>query len=75
MTLQWLMRGQDQNITLPTNSLVLNGSGTDPDGTIASYQWIKVSGPAAVLNDQTTPNLSLSGLVAGTYVFRLTVNR
>ncbi len=29
------------NITLPTNAVNLNGSGTDTDGTIASYAWVK----------------------------------
>jgi gliding motility-associated-like protein len=65
--------GTDKTITLPTNSLNLNGSGTDIDGTIASYAWSKVSGPAASMTGQTTANLSLTGLVAGTYVFSLTV--
>ncbi|WP_414521426.1 PKD domain-containing protein, partial [Umezakia ovalisporum] len=38
--------GPDQTITLPTNSITLNGSGTDVDGSIAAYQWTKVAGPA-----------------------------
>ena len=37
--------GNDQTITLPTNSVNLNGTGADEDGTIASYQWTKISGP------------------------------
>ena len=61
--------GTDVTITLPTNSLNLNGTGTDIDGTIASYAWTKVSGPTATLAGQTTANLSLSNLIAGTYVF------
>jgi gliding motility-associated-like protein len=65
--------GADVSITLPTNSLVLNGTGTDIDGSITSYAWTKVSGPAASMTGQTTANLSLTGLVAGTYVFSLTV--
>jgi gliding motility-associated-like protein len=65
--------GADVSITLPTNSLVLNGTGTDIDGSIASYTWTKVSGPAASMTGQTTANLSLTGLIAGTYVFSLTV--
>ena len=36
--------GTDQNITLPTNSVSLNGSGTDPDGTITTYLWRKLLG-------------------------------
>jgi hypothetical protein len=65
--------GADRTITLPTNSLTLNGSGTDPDGTISSYSWTKTSGPAATLSGTATQNLSVSGMVAGSYTFRLTV--
>lgn len=65
--------GTDKSITLPTNTLVINGIGTDADGSIASYVWIKVSGPTATLANAGTPNLSLSALLQGTYVFQLTV--
>jgi gliding motility-associated-like protein len=65
--------GPNQNITLPVNSLTLSGSGSDADGAIATYQWIKVSGPAATLANGNTAQLSLSNLVEGAYVFRLTV--
>jgi len=65
--------GGNKTITLPTNSIVLNGIGTDADGSIASYLWTKVSGPAATLLNANTPNLNLSGLVQGVYLFQLTV--
>src|SRR5258706_20623 len=65
--------GGNKSITLPVNSVVLNGSGTDSDGTIAGYSWTKVSGGAATLTNANTASLTASGLVAGTYVFRLTV--
>ena len=66
--------GIDKAITLPTNSVVLNGSGTDTGGSISSYAWIQVSGPGtASLSGNTTANLTASSLVAGSYVFRLTV--
>jgi gliding motility-associated-like protein len=65
--------GADKNVTLPTNTSVFNGSGTDTDGTIASYSWILVTGPACTLSGQSTANLSVSNLVAGSYTFRLTV--
>src|SRR5688500_6803627 len=65
--------GADKSVTLPTNSLTLNGEGTDNDGTIASYLWEKtVRGPAA-LSNATTKNLFVDGLTVGLYVFRLTV--
>ncbi len=64
--------GADVSVTLPTATATLAGTATDSDGTIASRVWTKVSGPAASLSGQTTNTLSLSGLVEGTYVFRLT---
>jgi gliding motility-associated-like protein len=65
--------GANQTITLPQNSLNLSGSASDPDGTIASYLWSKQSGPSATLSNTSTATLSLSDLVEGTYIFRLTV--
>ncbi|MFK7811732.1 MAG: PKD domain-containing protein, partial [Maribacter sp.] len=67
--------GMDQAINLPTNSITLNGSGTDPDGgAIVTYQWSQESGPGtATLTNETTADLTASDLIAGDYVFRLTV--
>ncbi|MEN9884274.1 MAG: hypothetical protein RLZZ420_1491, partial [Bacteroidota bacterium] len=67
--------GVDQSITLPVSSVQLTGSGSDPDGTIASYAWSQVSGPAtAVFSAATSAATSVTGLTtAGTYVIRLTV--
>lgn len=66
--------GADKVITLPTSSVVLNGSGTDTGGSISAYSWTQVSGPnTATRSGQTTATLTASGLVQGVYVFRLTV--
>src|SRR5690606_644362 len=65
--------GTNKTITLPMNAINLEGSGSDPDGSIATYQWSKVSGPAATITNANTPTVSLSNLVEGTYVMRLTV--
>lgn len=65
--------GRDQKIQLPANSLQLVGSASDPDGTIASYFWTKVTGPVASMKGVNEPVLQLSDLVEGTYNFRLTV--
>gem|GEM_PF-337924 len=67
--------GGDRTLTLPNNTAVLDGSAVDPDGGIInSYQWTQVSGPnTATLNNATTDDLSVSDLIEGTYVFRLTV--
>lgn len=65
--------GSDKSITLPTTVTSTQGSGTDPDGTIAGYSWTKVSGPTATINNQftSTPTFTLS--TAGQYIFRLAV--
>jgi hypothetical protein len=66
--------GSNQVITLPANAANLSGSGTDADGSITSYAWTKVSGPAG--ETIAAPGLAqtnVTGLVPGTYVFRLTV--
>ena len=39
--------GADKLITLPVNSTTLTGTGTDADGTISSYAWVKISGPTS----------------------------
>lgn len=65
--------GGDKTVTLPNNSITLQGSGTDSDGSIVSYQWTKVSGPSVTLSDANKASLKLTKLVAGTYVFCLTV--
>jgi len=65
--------GTDQSITLPTNALTITSASTDADGYIMYWEWSKVSGGAATLGNVGQANLSVSGLVAGTYVFRLKV--
>ncbi len=61
-------------LTLPSNSVVINGSGSDTDGSISTYNWTQVNGPStATLSGAATANLTASALVAGNYVFRLTV--
>lgn len=66
--------GSDINLTLPTSSTGLKGSGTDADGSISSYAWSQVSGPnTATFSSKTVSAPSVSGLVAGSYSFKLTV--
>ena len=66
--------GQDQNITLPTNTVTLTGSGTDADGTIASYQWTKISGPTQfTIGSASLAKTNVSGLAEGVYQFELKV--
>ena len=66
--------GVNQTITLPANTINLSGSGTDPDGSISSYNWTKLSGPSA--GTITNPNIAtttVTGLVQGVYQFQLKV--
>ena len=63
------------NITLPVSTVALNGTGsTDADGTIVSYAWTKVSGPATyTMVSPTGSTTAVNSLVAGTYTFQLIV--
>ena len=66
--------GSDIIVTLPTNSASLNGSGTDPDGSITAYSWTKVSGPTGgTITNSTSATSNVTGLVAGIYIYQLTV--
>jgi type 1 glutamine amidotransferase len=68
--------GVDISITLPDNSVTLNGNGTDSDGTISAYAWTKVSGPATgggTIVNASGSSTDITGLNEGTYIFRLTV--
>lgn len=65
--------GANQVITLPTNSVILNGTGQDPDGTIKNIKWEKVSGGAVTIVNPTSLVTQVTGLVAGMYVFKLTL--
>ena len=47
---------------------------TDADGWITSFKWTKISGPTSYSIVSPTSNYTkLTGLVVGTYVFRVTV--
>ncbi|WP_276484841.1 PKD domain-containing protein [Paraflavitalea pollutisoli] len=67
--------GPNVTITLPTNSLTLDGTASyDPyGGSIYGWRWIKLSGPAAGTVTNTGVSVTTAtGLVAGNYVFQLT---
>ena len=66
--------GPDQAITLPTSTVTLTGTGTDSDGTIASYLWTKASGPTAgTITNSSSATTTVTGLAQGTYTFQLQV--
>src|SRR4029079_3712516 len=66
--------GSDQTITLPTNVVILRGAASDPDGTVAFYQWAQISGPSQA-NLRTAPFAAtiVDSLKQGVYIFRFTV--
>lgn len=66
--------GLDKNITLPTASVSLTGSGTDADGTVVAYNWTQLSGPAATIGSPTSATTLITTTGgAGTYTFQLQV--
>ena len=67
--------GSDQVITLPTDSISLDGStSNDPDGTISEWLWKKISGPASFnIIAANNAKTKVEKLVTGTYQFELMV--
>jgi len=66
--------GSDQSLSLGTTSTTLSGSGTGGDGSVSSYGWARVSGPnTPTIVSASSASTSVTGMIAGTYVFRLTV--
>lgn len=64
--------GKDTTLYLPATSLPLNGTGTDPDGAVVSYQWTVLSG-SATITPSNAASTQVSNLTTGTYQFVLTV--
>jgi len=67
--------GADRAITLPTDTVTLDGScSTDPDNNISSYQWTKIAGPASVtIANANAAKTQVSNLTEGVYQFELKV--
>lgn len=68
--------GADRIIPLSWNYMptIWGNTSTDPDGKIVSYKWTKISGPSSYIIHTPTANYTkVTNLVAGAYVFRLTV--
>jgi Tol biopolymer transport system component len=66
--------GPDQVITLPTDSVSLDGSSSsDPDGTISEWLWKKISGPAFNFNSTAQASITVKNLIKGVYQFELKV--
>lgn len=69
--------GGDKTVQLPCDVVLMNGSSSSDDIGIVKYQWAR--DPASLAagdileNSDKGPILKLSGLIAGRYLFRLTV--
>ena len=69
----FLDAGDDVIHIMPPNSYTFNADASYPSGSITSYQWQKVSGPAATLVNPGQEDLQVTNLVEGTYLFSLQV--
>ena len=69
--------GPNQTITLPTNTITLDGTATDdglPNNTL-TISWSKVSGPGSVtFTSPNTASTQATFSTAGVYVLQLTAN-
>jgi hypothetical protein len=67
--------GNDTTVYIPDPQVTLSAAGSmDPDGTIMSYLWTKVSGPApGNIQHSSYPLTEITGLVAGEYIFQVQV--
>ena len=67
--------GPDQVITLPTDSVSLDGkNSSDPDGKISEWLWTKISGPASFnINSSSLAITRVKNLRVGIYQFELKV--
>jgi hypothetical protein len=69
------LAGPDQILTLPTDSILLDGSSSnDPDGKITQWLWTKISGPASfIVVAKSSSKTRVRKLVAGVYQFELRI--
>ncbi|WP_040497549.1 T9SS C-terminal target domain-containing protein, partial [Fulvivirga imtechensis] len=65
--------GKNLRISLPADTVILHGAGDDPDGIIVDYQWAQLAGPRAMITEISEKDVKVSGLIAGIYLFELTV--
>jgi hypothetical protein len=67
--------GRDSTVRAGS-TVVLSGSGTDPEGVGLIYSWVQTEGPQVVLfnADSETPSFGAPGGVGGTLVFEIRVS-
>lgn len=61
--------GRDQVITLPSDSISLDGSSSgDPDGMKSEWLWMKITGPASFsITNTSTTKTRIKKLIRGIY--------
>jgi alpha-tubulin suppressor-like RCC1 family protein len=66
--------GIDKSVTLPVDSIVLNGSATGHGTTIHILTWTRASGPnsPAIIMTNSNQTATIHGLIQGVYIFTLT---
>lgn len=68
------MAGMDIYVNKPSSSAVLNGSAYDANEDAMTILWTQVSGPnTATFDDFSIARPSVSGLIPGQYIFRITL--
>jgi len=66
--------GPDQGFTLPKNSTMLDGSGSNDPGGIIGYNWRKIDGPDSfTISNPESAKTSVNDLIEGIYEFELKV--
>lgn len=65
--------GQDLTVSLPKTEVILTGSGSDPDGSIASFLWEQISGTPVTIATPNSAQTKITWSTEGVRNFRLTV--
>lgn len=64
--------GPSQVIKLPANMATLSGTASDDDVILRGYSWTQLLGPNfAMITAKSNPSTTVTGLVAGDYIFEL----
>jgi CubicO group peptidase (beta-lactamase class C family) len=66
--------GDDQTVTLPTNSVTLNGTATDAENNALTYAWTSSPADGVTFADATAGATQATFTTAGTYTLTLTAN-
>jgi K319L-like, PKD domain len=65
--------GSDQSLSAGTTSTTLTATASDPNSLSLTYLWTNISGPnTPTIVSSTSLSTSVTGMIAGTYVFRFT---